>query len=121
MSILRIEFTTKEVYNIDVIERGYRKKEVIKMTERQIANRIKKLKELEAQQDILQQQIDVLKAEIQAEMNDNEIMTVCDFVVHWCKVVTSRLDTKRIKEELPDIYSKYIKETHSRRFSISTK
>ena len=91
------------------------------MTERQIANRIKKLKELEAQQDILQQQIDVLKAEIQDEMNDSEIMTACEFVVHWCKVVTSRLDTSRIKKELPDIYARYTKETQSRRFSISTK
>lgn len=91
------------------------------MTERQIANRIKKLKELEAQQDILQQQIDVLKAEIQEEMNDSEIMTACEFVVHWCKVVTNRLDTTRIKKELPDIYARYTKETLSRRFSISTK
>lgn len=89
------------------------------MTERQIANRIKKLKEIEAQANELSKQIDALKAEIQNEMQEQEHITVGEYVVNWAKVITNRLDTARIKKELPDIYNQYIKETQSRRFSIT--
>lgn len=90
------------------------------MTERQIANRIKKMKELEAQCDELQKQIESLKSEIKAEMNDTEVLNACGFVVHYTNVITNKLDAKLIKIELPDIYNKYVKETQSRRFSITT-
>ena len=89
------------------------------MTERQMANRVKKIKELEAQASEINKQIDALKAEIQAEMQEQEYLQACEFIINWAQVITSRLDTKRIKNELPDIYNKYIKETQSRRFSIS--
>ena len=90
------------------------------MTERQIANRIVKIKNLETQLNDLSDQIAALKAEIQAEMQETEHITACGFVVNWVNVVTNRLDTTRIKTELPDIYEKYIKPTRSRRFTIST-
>ena len=89
------------------------------MTERQMANRVKKIKELEAQASEINKQIDALKAEIQAEMQEQEHLQACEFIINWAKVITNRLDTARIKKELPDIYNKYIKETQSRRFSIS--
>ena len=90
------------------------------MTERQIANRIKKLEELEAQLDTITAQIDALKGEIKAEMAEREELTACGYVVHYTHVITNKLDTTRIKKELPDLYSKYIKQVFSRRFSIST-
>lgn len=91
------------------------------MTEKQIANRIKKIKALESQVNELTRQIDALKAEIQNEMKEIEHLDIGGYIVNWVNVITSRLDTTRIKKELPDIYSKYIKETHSRRFSITDK
>lgn len=90
------------------------------MTERQMTNRIKNIQALERMRDDLDKQIEKLKDEIKAEMNDTETMTAGEFVVHWSHVVSSRLDTKAIKIDLPDIYNKYIKETCSRRFSITT-
>ena len=90
------------------------------MTERQIINRIKKLKELEAQQAALADQIDVLKAEIKDHMGDREEIVAGNYIVHWSHVVANKLDVTRIKKELPDLYGQYIKETRSRRFSIST-
>lgn len=89
------------------------------MTERQIANRIKKIKEIEAQVNELSKQIEAIKAEIQNEMKEQEHITACEFVVNWAKVVTNKLDTQRIKKELPDIYKQYTKPTQSRRFSIT--
>lgn len=89
------------------------------MTERQIANRVKKIKQLEEQLSTITGQIDALKAEIQSEMKSIEHLNACGYIVNWVNVITNRLDTTRIKKELPDIYNKYIKEIHSRRFSIS--
>ena len=89
------------------------------MTERQIANRAKKIKELEAQLNDISNQIDELKKEIQNEMKELEHIKACDYVINWSNVITNRLDSTRIKKELPDIYDRYTKETRSRRFSIS--
>lgn len=48
-----------------------------------------------------------------AEYAENE-----RFRVSWTSVLTNRLDEKRLKEEEPEIYEKYKKETLSRRFQI---
>ena len=40
------------------------------------------------------------------------------FTVSYKPSTSVRLDTKRIKEEAPEIYEKYGKETESRRFMI---
>ena len=90
------------------------------MTERQITNRIKNLQSLEQMRDDLDKQIEKLKDEIKAAMNDTEIMTVGEFVVHWPHVTTDRLGTKAIKADLPDIYKKYTVPALSRRFRITT-
>ena len=89
------------------------------MTERQIPNRIKKIKELEAQVSMIGDQIETLKQEIKDHMGESETLNVCGFLVRWCKVVSNRLDTSRIKKELPELYSKYTTQTSSRRFTIT--
>lgn len=91
------------------------------MTERQITNRIMKIKELEAMQDELQKQIDALKGEIQAEMLDSEILTLADYIVRWSVIITERLDTKAIKKALPDICKQFMVTSTSRRFTITAK
>lgn len=48
-----------------------------------------------------------------AEYAENE-----RFRVSWTSVLTNRLDEKRLKEEQPEIYEKYKKETLSGRFQI---
>lgn len=49
----------------------------------------------------------------EAEFAENE-----HYRVSWKAVCSNRLDEKRLKEELPEIYEKYRKETVSRRFMI---
>lgn len=49
----------------------------------------------------------------QAEMAENDCYRVL-----WKQVVSSRLDEKLLKEEQPEIYSKYCKQVSSRRFSV---
>lgn len=55
---------------------------------------------------------------IKAMMEDNEIGTINNLIVTWKNTSTERLDSKKIKEEQPEIYEKYIKKTIARRFLI---
>ena len=52
------------------------------MTERMIVNRVRKLKELEAQQKEIEEQIEALKAEIKADMPRKDLEArSCDLVL----------------------------------------
>lgn len=91
------------------------------MTERMIANRIRKLKELEAQQKELEQQIEALKSDIKADMEDKglEEQRVGDYIVRFTSVLTSRFDARRFQQEHIKLYGQYIRQTSSKRFSIA--
>lgn len=49
----------------------------------------------------------------EAELAENE-----RYRVSWKTVCSNRLDEKRLKEEQPEVYEKYRRETVSRRFTI---
>lgn len=51
----------------------------------------------------------------EAEMAENE-----HYRVSWKPVISNRLDEKRLKEERPEIYAQYQKQTQSRRFLIKS-
>lgn len=90
------------------------------MTERMLQNRIKKLKELEAQQKELEQQIETLKTEIKADMEQKgvEQQSAGTFLIRWTTVVSSRFDGKAFQKEHSTLYKQYLKQIESRRFSI---
>ena len=64
------------------------------MTERMIVNRVRKLKELEAQQKEIEEQIEALKAEIKADMQrkDLEEQKAGDYMVRFTTVISNRFD-----------------------------
>ena len=90
------------------------------MTERMIVNRVRKLKELEEQQKAIQEQIEALRTEIQADMEakGEEEQRAGEWIVRWTKVLTNRLDSKALKADFPETPSRFTKQTESRRFSI---
>lgn len=51
-------------------------------------------------------------------MQDNEYAASDNYKVSWSNVESTRLDSKRIREEQPDIYKTYAKQSVSRRFQI---
>lgn len=51
-------------------------------------------------------------------LKDNEVGTIGDRIVSWKSVVTDRLDTKKLKAEMADIYEKYSTKSSYRRFTI---
>lgn len=57
--------------------------------------------------------------QIKAEMGENESAWCGDRKITWKTVVSNRIDSKKLKQEQPDIYAAYCAESTSRRFEIS--
>jgi len=55
---------------------------------------------------------------IKVMLGENETGIINDITVSWKNVTTERLDTKRFKAEVPEIYSYYATSSISRRFTI---
>ena len=66
----------------------------------------------------LQQEQNSIEQEVKLYMQDNEFAVSDNYRVSWSSVESTRLDTKRIKEEHPEIYRDYAKQSVSRRFQI---
>ena len=56
---------------------------------------------------------------IKMEMQDATVALEADYKVSWSNFEQSRLDTKKLKEEKPDIYKEYCKVSTNRRFTVS--
>ena len=66
----------------------------------------------------LQNEQSRIEQEIKMYMQDNEIAANENYRVSWSNVETTRLDTKKLKQEQPEIYKDYVKVSSSRRFQI---
>lgn len=51
-------------------------------------------------------------------MDGHEMADSGRYRVTWREVISSRLDTKRLKEEKPDIYREFLQESKSSRFTV---
>lgn len=67
---------------------------------------------------ILQQEQAKIEQELKKYIGENESAYSSRYRVSWSNVETSRLDTKRIRMEQPDIYKNYSKVSVSRRLHI---
>ncbi len=54
-------------------------------------------------------------------LGDNEIGLTQNNIISWKNILTERLDSKRLRLELPEIYSSYLSSSSSRRFNIKLK
>lgn len=91
------------------------------MTQRAIDYRAKKLQDLEAQKKAIENQIEEIRAEIQKDMGESEQLETTKYLIKWIFVNGSRFDTKRFKENNPEMYNAYSKENISRRFTVTSK
>lgn len=69
------------------------------------------MKKLEQEQKQIEQEIKLYMKENETAFNDRYRIT-------WANVDTARLDTKRIKAELPEVYRDFINVSNSRRFTV---
>ncbi len=90
------------------------------MTTQEKTAKIRELKELKLMADELSSEITAIEDSIKAEMTAREVneMVVDIFTVRWTPTTTSRVDTKALKLELPDIAARFTKTSQSRRFEI---
>ena len=51
-------------------------------------------------------------------IEDNEVASINNSTITWKSSVSERIDTKKLKEEQPEIYNKYLKKINMRRFMI---
>lgn len=67
--------------------------------------------ELETEQKRIEQEVKLL-------MKENELAVSGKYRVSWSSVDTARLDTKRLRQEKPEVYQDYTKVFSSRRFIV---
>lgn len=71
------------------------------------------MEELSAEKKKIEQEVKLYMKEAETAQNAN-------FLVSWKNIVTNRLDSKKLQKEMPEIYTKYLKPTGSRKFVVKT-
>ena len=61
-----------------------------------------------------------IEQEIKVYMKDSEIAENEHFLVSWKNTISNRLDSSRLKAEMPEVYEKFMKTIKSRRFLVKT-
>jgi len=59
-----------------------------------------------------------IEQEIKLYMKNNNLAFNEHYRIAWNEVETLRLDTKRLKQERPEVYDEYAYKSHSRRFTV---
>lgn len=81
-------------------------------------DKLERRQEILAYIDELQTEQKQIEQEIKLFMQEHEVAVGEKFKVSWSKVDTTRIDSKRLKEEQPELYREYSNTTSSRRFSV---
>lgn len=91
------------------------------MSSIEIISKIETLKEWEALAAEASVEIEALKDAIKHEMDNRgvEELEAGQYIARFTTVVSNRLDTTALKRENNALYQRYIKQTTSRRFSIT--
>ena len=86
-----------------------------------IINQIEALNEWEEIMEQAKAEIEAIKDALKAEMlaRDTEELEAGQYIIRWINVTTNRFDSANFKKNLPDLYKAYLKQSISKRFSIS--
>ena len=78
-------------------------------------------RELQAEIKALEEQADALKQKMIAEMDARklEALEAGEYTIRWSLYESSRLDTAKLRKELPAIADQYSKSMTSTRFSVA--
>lgn len=91
------------------------------MSINELESKIQALQELEALSAEVSEEIESIKDSIKTEMQkrNTEELTVGRFIVRWTSILSNRFDSTAFKKVMPEVYKSFIKQTTSRRFTIS--
>ena len=80
--------------------------------------KLERRQEIEETMKLLETEKRQIDQEIKVFMDGHETADSGRYRVTWREVISSRLDTKRLKEEKPDIYREFLQESKSSRFTV---
>ncbi|MBQ5970079.1 MAG: hypothetical protein IJL52_08205 [Clostridia bacterium] len=91
------------------------------MSPKELAAKIRELKELQALMDEAQSEAEAIKDELKALMlaTGMDEMRVDVFKIRYATVKSSRFDTAAFKKTHGDLYAQYTRQTETRRFSVA--
>ena len=89
------------------------------MTTKEFEAKAQELQELKRLKEELEAEIAAAEDEIKAGMGDQEQIIAGAFKITWKAITSSRLDSTALKKELPDIAARYMKQSTTRRFTVS--
>ena len=91
------------------------------MSKNELISKIEALNEWEEIMEQAKAEIEAIKDELKAEMlaRDTEELEAGQYIIRWTNVTTNRFDSANFKKNLPDLYKAYLKQSISKRFSIS--
>lgn len=91
------------------------------MSANEMESKVNDLRELRRMADELAGEISALEDELKAHMTatGTDEITGTTFKITWKTVTSSRLDSKALKAEAPDLWARFSKATTSRRFVVA--
>ena len=91
------------------------------MSTNQIMSKIEALLDWEKIMEEAKAEADTLRDEIKQEMvnRNTEELTVGQYIVRWTSVLSNRFDSTSFKKHYGDLYKAFLKQSSSRRFTIS--
>ncbi len=89
------------------------------MSTHELSEKIKELKELKIMDEELKEEITAIEDAIKTHMGETEELRAGAFKVTYKRVTSSRLDSKRLKAELPDVAAQYTVANEYRRFIVA--
>ena len=91
------------------------------MTKKEIIAQIELMNEWERVIEEAKAEVEAIKDSIKAEMADRDLdeMEAGSYIVRYKTVATGRFDSTAFKKTYEDLYKAFLKQSTSRRFSIS--
>ncbi len=89
------------------------------MSINEIESKVRELRQLQALIEEATAEAEAIKDAIKAQMGDSEELRAGEYKVTWKAVTSSRLDSKALKEALPEVAQLFTRTTTSRRFCVA--
>lgn len=91
------------------------------MNDLQMDERLAQLRRCRRNMDELKKEAERIEAEVKAELEARGVEQVetAHYRVSWRTVSSTRLDTKALKAERPEIYDRYAAVTTTKRFTVT--
>lgn len=90
------------------------------MKPNELNRKIKQLRRLRMEQDVLAAEIETITDEIKQAMREQETdeLAGADFKISWKAVTTNRFDSRAFKAAMPELYNRFTSPTTTRRFLV---